>query len=114
MIKIKDDLTITTECNEKGQVKMTLSKLMDFDIKNPRLRTFAIARLAPGEEVEYHIHEGECEYYYIISGKGLYNDNGTEIEVVPETVTLTSSGSGHGIKNIGTETLEFVALIILD
>lgn len=114
MIKTKEQLKITTEQNEKGADKLFLSDLAEFDKKNPKLRTFALAKLNPDEEVEFHIHEGECESYYIISGKGVYNDNGTEIEVLPGTVTFTPSGEGHGIKNTGKVILEFIALIILD
>ncbi len=114
MIINKEDLKISTENNKHGEIKMYLSNLADFEGKNPKLRTFALAELKPGEEVEYHVHKGECESYYIISGKGLYNDNGDEYEVTPGTVTFTPSGSGHGILNCGTEMLTFIALIILD
>lgn len=114
MFKKREELVDTTESNAKGEVKLFLSNLADFDIKNPKLRTFALAKLKPGEEVEFHIHENECEYYYIISGKGVYNDNGKESDIAPGAVTFTLSGSGHGIKNTGSEMLEFIALIILD
>ncbi len=114
MLKIREELVDVTENNAKGEVKLFLSDLADFDVKNPKLRTFALAKLKPGEEVEFHVHEDECEYYYIISGKGRYNDNGAEYDIVPGTVTFTPSGSGHGIKNTGSEMLEFIALIILD
>lgn len=114
MYNIKEQLKITTESNSDGAVKLLLSNLADFDTKNPKLRTFALAQLKPGEEVEFHIHEDESEQYYIISGKGEYNDNGKCIEVFPGTVTFTPSGEGHGIKNTGNEILSFIALIILD
>lgn len=114
MIKIKEQLKKTTESNHNGDIKLYLSNLADFDTKNPKLRTFALAELKPGEEVELHKHEGECEYYYIISGTGIYDDNGSAFEVNPGTVTYTPSGSSHGIKNIGDEILEFIALIIKD
>ena len=114
MIIEKENLKITTESNASGEIKMFLSNLADFEGKNPKLRTFALAELKPGEEVEYHIHEGECESYYIISGSGIYNDNGVETEISVGTVTFTPSGSGHGIKNNGNEMLRFIALIILD
>ena len=114
MLKFKEELKIKTENNQKGEVKLFLSDLADFDIKNPKLRTFALAQLKAGEEVGLHKHEGECEYYYIISGKGLYNDNGETVEILPGAVTFTPSGESHGIKNTGEEMLEFVALIIRD
>lgn len=114
LYKTKEQLQITTENNSDGRVKLFLSNLADFEGKNQKLRTFALAVLKPGEEVEFHIHEGESESYYIISGKGLYNDNGDIIEVKPGMVTYTPSGTGHGIKNTGSENLEFVALILYD
>ena len=114
MIKFKNGLTVTTECDQSGVETLFLSNLADFPGKNPKLRTFSLAELEVGGEVEFHVREGEFESYYIISGKGLYNDNGEEVEVCPGTVTFTPSGSGHGIKNIGTEKLVFIALIMLD
>ena len=114
MINFKEQLRISTETNNKGDIKLFLSDLAQFDVKNEKLRTFALAQLKPGEEVELHEHVGECEYYYIISGKGLYNDNGKMSEVLPGTVTFTPSGESHGIKNTENEMLEFIALIIRD
>lgn len=114
MIKTKDQINITTENNNNGKIKLYLSNLADFPDKNPKVRTFAHAVLKPGEEVEFHIHEGESESYYILSGKGIYNDNGDIIEVAEGTVTFTPSGQGHGIKNNTDDDLEFIALIVLD
>jgi len=112
MIKTSEQIKIETECNAAGEVKLFLSQLGDFSDISKNLRTFAHAVLKPGEEVEFHIHEGESESYYILSGKGLYDDNGELIEITKGTVTCTPSGSGHGIKNTGTENLEFIALIV--
>ena len=114
MIKTKEQQKIRTENNEKGEAKLFLSDLSDFEGKNEKVRMFSLAELKPGEEVEYHIHTGEFESYYILSGKGLYSDNGEALEVLPGTVTFTPSGSGHGIKNIGDEMLKFIALIVKD
>ena len=110
----KDNLKIETEENSKGISTLFVSDLADFEEKNAKLRTFALAKLIPDEEVEFHIHEGECEYYYIISGEALYNDNGKEVSLCAGDTTFTPSGTGHGIKNIGKNDLEFIALIIRD
>jgi len=114
MIKFKEHLSVKTENNDFGDVKLYLSDLAGFDIRNPKLKLFSLAQLKPGEEVGFHIHEGECEYYYIISGTGVYNDNGKIINLAPGMVTFNPSGSCHGIRNTGREMIEFVAIILKD
>ena len=112
MIKTKENVTVRTESNSEDKIKMYLHDLREFDGVGEKLRMYARAVLLPGEEVEFHIHEGESEIYYILSGKGLYDDNGEKIELGEGAVTFTPSGSGHGIANIGTEPLEFMALVV--
>ncbi len=114
MIKTKDEISIRTKLNEEGKEMVAFADLDQFPGKNEKIRMFARVELKPGEEVKYHIHTGECEQYYILSGKGEYSDNGKVIEVMPGTVTYTPSGEGHGIKNIGQDMLVFIALIVLD
>ena len=91
-----------------------MTNLADFDVSDPRIRLFSMVQVKPGEEVEYHMHIGESETYFILSGKGIYNDNGNKVDVVPGMVTLTPSGEGHSIKNTGDEMLVFIALILAD
>ncbi|MBQ1955835.1 MAG: cupin domain-containing protein, partial [Clostridia bacterium] len=50
----------------------------------------------------------------VAAGKGTFNDNGTEYTVSEGDVCVTSSGFGHSIACCGDETLELIALIILD
>lgn len=114
MIKIKSEQPVRIDKNADGKVKMNVLNLADFDGKNPKIRMFARVELLPGEEIAYHVHEGECEQYYIIEGEGEYNDNGEVMNLLPGTITFTPSGTGHGIKNIGDKTLGFIALILRD
>jgi mannose-6-phosphate isomerase-like protein (cupin superfamily) len=75
-------------------------------------RVFAHTTLQPGCSIGYHIHSGESETYYIYSGIGEFNDNGTLKTVYAGDVTMTPAEHGHGIKNIGDEHLELIALIL--
>ena len=70
--------------------------------------------LEPGCSLGYHEHHNESETYYILSGKGIYSDNGTLRMVKAGDVTFTPDGQGHGMTNTGDEDLVFMALIILD
>lgn len=112
MIKNKENIAVTTENNSEEKVKMYLHNLSDFDGVGEKLKMYAHAKLLPGEEVEFHVHDGESEIYYVLSGNALYDDNGTKVKIGAGDVTFTPSGSGHGIANIGKETLEFMALVV--
>ena len=111
--KIKD-LKTETKFNNEGKEKMFKTNLADFAEWNQRARVFALVQLKPGEEVEYHMHVGESETFFFLSGQGVYNDNGNKTEVSPGMVALTPSGHGHSVKNTGDEMLVFIALIVVD
>ena len=114
MYKTKEQLKTVTKPNNEGRDRMYMTDLADFDASNPRVKLFSLVQLNPGEEVQYHMHVGESETYFILSGQGSYNDNGNKIEVAPGMVTLTPSGQGHSIRNTGDEMLVFIALIVAE
>ncbi|MGC4020235.1 MAG: cupin domain-containing protein [Muricomes sp.] len=73
---------------------------------------FSKVTLKPNCQLGHHEHHGNTETYYILSGRGMYDDNGTAIPVEAGDVTFCEDGNGHGIKNTGDEDLVFVALIL--
>lgn len=99
---------------EGGKGSIAMDKLNSQVIKPAKVRKLAHAKLEPGSSVGYHTHHGESETFYILSGKGKYSDNGTEIEVNAGDVTFTPDGEGHSIENIGDDVLEFMLLIVVD
>ena len=68
--------------------------------------------LAPGNSVGYHVHEGDNEIYYILSGTGEYNDNGNICTISAGDVTICNDGESHGLLNTGVEPIELIALIL--
>lgn len=81
---------------------------------NGKCRLYAELTLEPNCSIGYHEHHGESETFYILSGKGAYDDNGSVHPVQTGDSTYTASGFGHGIANMGDENLVLMALIILD
>jgi len=79
---------------------------------NNKGRIFAHTTLQPGCSIGFHIHKEESETYYIYQGKAEFNDNGVIKTVSAGDVTFTPAEQGHGIKNIGDEPLEIIALIL--
>lgn len=75
-------------------------------------KMFSRVTLKPGCELGHHEHHGETEAYYILSGNGMYDDDGAAVEVEAGDVTFCEDGKGHGMKNCGKEDLVFVALIL--
>ena len=75
-------------------------------------RLFNHMILAPGNSVGEHTHEGDNEIYYILSGTGTYNDNGTYVKIGPGDTTVCNDGELHGLVNDGDEPIELIALIL--
>ncbi len=114
MYKKIEELKTQTKLNALGKEKMFKTNLADFDAADPRIRLFSLIQLKPGEEVEYHMHLGESETFFFLSGKGIYNDNGNNVDITSGMVTLTPSGQGHAVKNTGDGMLVFIALIVVE
>ena len=94
-----------------GEGKAQLRYLLDGSTqKNARM--FAEITLNPGCSIGYHRHDSETEYYFILSGTGLVNDDGKEIEVKPGASVITGNGAFHSIKCTGSEPLVFHAVIV--
>jgi len=70
--------------------------------------------LEPGASIGLHEHNGDEEIYYIISGTGTMIIDEEEQCVKTGDVTLTKSGSRHGLKNDSDTPLKlFVACVHL-
>ena len=73
-----------------------------------------LANIEPGASVGYHVHHGERERHYILSGEGIYNEDEKEMPIGVGDVNFTPDGHGHGIESTGSEPLKFIAIIIRD
>ena len=114
MYKRIEDLKTIAKLNTEGKEKMLKTNLADFDGWDSRVRLFSMIQVKPGEEVDFHMHVGESETFFFLSGQGIFNDNGTKVEVTPGMVTFTPSGQGHYVKNTGNEMLVFIAMIVVE
>ena len=98
-------------CPMGGVGDLTLDKPSELGCLPSAVATLARATLAPGAEVGYHVHTGDSEAYYFISGEGEYDDGGITYKVSAGDFSYTADGQGHGVKNTGDEPLVFIALI---
>jgi mannose-6-phosphate isomerase-like protein (cupin superfamily) len=103
-----------TEQKEKmrdGEGVVQIRHLVD-TANEKHTRMLGEITLAPGCSIGYHQHDNETEYYFIISGSGAVNDNGTEVQVNAGDSVTTGNGASHSIKNTGNSPLIFHAVII--
>ncbi len=89
-------------------------KVINKDNVVGKVRMYAKVVLEIGASVGYHTHNGESESFYILKGTAEYNDDGNITILHAGDYTNTLSGHSHGIKNVGYDALEFMALIIMD
>jgi len=103
-----------TEVKEKmrgGEGKAELVHLVDCE-NEKNIRLLAELTLMPGCSIGNHSHENETEYFVILSGEGMVNDNGIEKPVKKGDVVLTGNGASHSICNNGTAPLVLHAIIV--
>ena len=77
-------------------------------------RLFTHVVIDPGCSIGYHAHNHETEFYYVIKGEGVFNDDGKEIVVHPGEICATGYGQSHGMENRTSEPLEMIALIVTE
>ena len=103
-----------SERKKKGDGGMKIEKLLDERQMNGKVGLFAKVTIPPRDVLEFHEHHGETETYYILSGEGIYDDDGREVLAKAGDVFFCEEGHGHGIRCSGEEDLVFMALIILN
>jgi quercetin dioxygenase-like cupin family protein len=67
--------------------------------------------LVPGASIGEHTHTGETEIYYMVSGKAVLVENGTETVVEAGDVLFCPDGGTHAVRNDFDETTSFVVII---
>jgi len=95
----------------KGNVEVT-QVFMQNEIKG-KARLIARITLDPGSSIGMHEHDAEEELYYILSGKGIVNDNGEVREVSAGDAVMTGNGASHSIENREEVPLLLLAVILV-
>ncbi|MGI6074796.1 MAG: cupin domain-containing protein [Pyramidobacter sp.] len=97
----------------KGGVgRTTMRDLMDAEAMGGHGRKFGLTCVAPGASIGTHFHRGESEAWYVLSGTGRFNDDGTWQDFAPGDFLYCADGHCHGLQNTGDKPVEMVALIL--
>lgn len=101
---------IENMCGGKGHV--LIERLLGEKELDGKCGLYAKVTIEKDCTLGYHEHHGETETYYILSGDGMYDDNGKKYPVKAGDVTFCCDGNGHALDNTGDTDLVFMALII--
>ena len=67
----------------------------------PHLTNFSQARFPPGEVANAHSHQDMCEVFFIESGTGKINIDGTDYSLTSGTCIAVDVGEVHELCNTG-------------
>lgn len=117
MIKRAEEMVRETRSQMRGgQGDVQIIHLFKPDEFRGKARLYARVILEPGCSIGMHEHVGEEEIYTVIRGEAILTDSSLESEQImrPGDASLTLSGGSHAIRNDGDETLEIMALVLLN
>jgi mannose-6-phosphate isomerase-like protein (cupin superfamily) len=71
-------------------------------VDTPRFN-FQIIEIAPGRVLEAHVHDGEDDAFYILSGELTFEFGEHVVPAPPGTFVMAPPGVEHGFRNDGAE-----------
>ena len=114
MYTLSENCKRVDACVQNGKGLIHIKHLTDKEGLYGHGRMFAHVTVDPGCSIGYHDHQHETEFYYIIKGEGVFNDNGKEVLVHPGDICATGYGQFHGLENRTVEPVELIALIVME
>jgi len=115
MVIRKDERpTMTRENMRGGEGMINFRHLTTPESLPKNSRLLSEVSLKPGESIGAHVHEGETEVFFCISGSGSILEKGEYVKLKPGDVAVTNIGDPHSLKNDGEEDFVVLAIIILD
>ena len=113
MVKRKADIIGNVQTNFKGgEGDVTMFNFLTEQEAKGAGRLFARSVLEPGCSIGSHQHDGDGEAYYILTGTALISDNGSDVTLTAGDCQICPDGQSHSIKNVGKDTLEYIAIIL--
>ena len=114
MYTLSENCPRADACVRNGNGLIHIKHLTDKEGLYGHGRMFAHVTVDPGCSIGYHAHNHETEFYYIIKGEGVFNDDGKEVIVHAGDICATGYGQSHGLENKSSEPVELIALIVME
>lgn len=116
-IMIKKSASFNTDLRENmrgGDGVIEVTNFITEEELNNKGRLFGKLVIKPACGIGYHVHEHDAELFYVVKGCAVYSDNGEEKTLCAGDLAICPCGTGHSIKNEGTEDVELIALIVFE
>jgi mannose-6-phosphate isomerase-like protein (cupin superfamily) len=110
----RDMQSETREHMRGGDGSVNILNLLSKEQLPSKSRLFGLVTLEKGCGIGSHEHNGESEIFYVLSGEGVLDDNGTIRPVKRGDCHVCRSGEYHAIRNESAAPLKFIAAIVLE
>ena len=114
MMNLSETCKRVEACIQNGKGTCRIKHLTDKEGMYGHGRMFAHITVDPGCSIGYHDHQHETEFYYILKGEAVFNDDGKEVLVHAGDICATGYGASHGLENKTDEPVELIALIVME
>ena len=114
MYTLSENCLRADACVRNGNGLIHIKHLTDKEGLYGHGRMFAHITVDPGCSIGFHAHQHETEFYYIIKGEAVFQDDDKEVLVHPGDICATGYGHSHGLENKTDEPVELIALIVLE
>lgn len=114
MLTLSDQCPKREACVQNGAGIVKMKDLATKEALYNHGRLFSHITVDPGCSIGYHGHEHETEFYYILKGEAVFNDDGTEVVIHAGDICATGYGQHHGLENRTDTPVELIALIIME
>ena len=113
MVRKKEEQRIEFKNIRGGIGEVEMQKILNGpDEMFGKGRMFCRMIVPPGHTLGLHSHEGDNEIFYVLSGSGVYHDNGETVVLKPGDTAVCKDGENHAMENVGDEPLQMIALIL--
>ena len=114
MYTLSENCLRVDTCVQNGQGLIHIKHLTDKEGLYGHGRMFAHVTVDPGCSIGYHDHQHETEFYYIIKGEAVFQDDDKVVLLHAGDIGATGYGHLHGLINRTTEPVELIALIVME
>lgn len=109
----KEYVTEVIQQMRGGEGEFVIEHLVDKAVLGMSGRLFAKGTLKSGHSVGWHCHETDMEICHILNGVAtVYDNDETPHELKAGDTHVCLPGQRHSIVNRGTETLEYLAVVL--